>query len=299
MNMFGIWIEEKFNVYLASDMETTAIKTNRLDNVLGLTIVGLLGFFLYEETLVWMFNRYTGADSYYSHGFLVPFISLYFIFQQKDALKEAEQQSSLAGLFVMLFALLLHMLGTALYIFSISGFSIFFLVIGLSLFLFGKQKSKIIWFPLLFLLFMFPLPSAVITLVSFPLKMMAAKAGVWVVSTLGIPIYREGFNIFIPAGHLLVGNPCSGLRSLIAFLALGSIFAYITPISTSRKWLLFFLTIPIALFSNFVRVPLLILASHYWGLEAAAPDTFVHTGTGLFVFVLGFLLLLVSSKVLQ
>jgi len=297
--MFGIWIEEKFNVYSVPDMELTAIKANRLDNILGLTFVSLLVVYLYEVTLVWMYDRYTGADSYYSHAFLVPLISLFFIFKQKDKLEKAEQQSSTVGLFVMLFALFLHILGTALYIFSISGFSIFFLTIGLSLFLFGTEKSKIIWFPLLFLLFMFPLPAAVINLISFPLKMMAAKAGVWVVSTLGIPVYREGFNIFIPSGHLLVGNPCSGLRSLIAFLALGAIFAYIAPIATCKKWLLFFLTIPIALISNFVRVPLLVLASHYWGLEAAAPDTFVHTGTGILVFVLGFLLLLVSSKVLE
>lgn len=281
------------------DMELTEIKTNKYENILGLTIIGLIGVFLYKATLVWMFNRYTGADSYYSHGFLVPLISLYIIYNQRARFAQAEQPSSIAGLFIILFALFLHILGTALYIFSISGFSIFFLIIGLSLFLLGTETTKIMWFPLLFLLFMFPLPEAVINLISFPLKMAVAKVGVLVVSALGIPLYREGFNIYIPAGHLLVGNPCSGLRSLIAFLALGSIFAYIAHIAPAKKWLLFLLTIPIALFSNFVRVPLLVLASHYWGLEAAAPDTFIHTGSGLLVFVIGFLLLLAVAKVLE
>jgi exosortase len=165
--------------------------------------------------------------------------------------------------------------------------------------LFGKEIATAVWFPLFFLIFMFPLPQAVISLVSFPLKIFAAKAGVGVVGLFGIPVHGEGFNIIIPAGHLLVGNPCSGLRSLIAFLALGSVFAYMAPLATTRKWILFLLSIPIALLSNIVRVPILILVSHFWGLEAAAPDTLVHTGSGILVFVLGFLLLLFAAKVLE
>lgn len=275
------------------------MSNNKTINICGLTAIALLIVFAYKVTFLWMYGRYMGADSYYSHGFLVPFISLFFIYQQKDRLNKTEQKTSRAGLYILLFALMLHLLGTILYVFSISGFSLFVLVIGLSLYLFGPKISKIIWFPLLFLIFMFPLPGAIISLVSFPLKVLAAKVGVWVVALLGVPVHLEGFNIYIPAGHLLVGNPCSGLRSLIAFMALGSVFAYITPVGPGKKWFLFFLTIPIALLSNVTRVPMLILISHYFGLEAAAPDTFVHTGSGMLVFVIGFILLLTTAKVLE
>ncbi len=273
--------------------------TERAINVLGLTIIGVLVAFTYKATFLWMYERYIGADSYYSHGFLVPFVSLFFIYQQKEHLRQSEPEKSLTGLFVLIFALCLHILGTILYVFSVSGFSIFFLAIGLTLFLFGKEIAKVIWFALFFLIFMFPLPQAVISLFSFPLKIFAAKAGVWIVRLLGVPVHGEGFNIFIPAGHLLVGNPCSGLRSLISFLALGAVFAYMAPLSIGKKWILFLLSIPIALLSNIVRVPILILVSHYWGLEAAAPDTLVHTGSGVLVFVLGFLLLFFAAKVLE
>ena len=274
-------------------------KQNMAVNIIGLTIIGIFTVFAYKTTLMWMYDRYMGADSYYSHGFIVPFISLYFIYLQKENLAQIKPQNSVIGLIILFFSLFMHILGTLLYIFSISGFSIFFLIIGLSLFLFGKEISKILWFPILFLIFMFPLPQAVIGLISFPLKIFAAKAGVWITSLFGIPIYLEGFNILIPAGHLLVGNPCSGLRSLIAFLALGSIFAYLEPISTIKKWFLFFVSIPIALLSNIVRIPILIIVSNYWGLEAAAPDTLVHTGSGVLVFVLGFLLIFSAAKALE
>jgi exosortase len=274
-------------------------KYSKIINILGIAVITLLFFFTYKEILLWMYERYTGADSYYSHGFLVPFISIFFIYWQKDRLKEAKQSTNIVGLYIIIFALLLHLLGTTLYVFSISGFSIFFLVVGLALYFFGTKISKSIWFPLLFLVFMFPLPQALIGVVSFPLKIFAAKAGVWIVDSLGVPVHGEGFNIFIPAGHLLVGNPCSGLRSLISFLALGSVLAYLAPISTARKWILFLLSIPIAILSNVIRIPILILASHKWGLAAAAPDTFIHTGSGMLVFIIGFTLLLASAKVLE
>ena len=268
-------------------------------DIIGLIMIGMVIAFCHKTTFIWMYHRYMGADSYYSHGFLVPIVVFYFVYLQKEKLGKVEPTTSLLGLFFILFSLLLHILGTILFIFSISGFSVFFLIIGLSLFLYGKEISRIIWFPLLFLIFMFPMPEAVIGLISFPLKIFAAKAGVWITSMFGIPIYLEGFNITIPAGHLLVGNPCSGLRSLIAFLALGSIVAYLQPTSIIKKWFLFFLSIPIAVLSNIVRIPILIIVSNYWGLEAASPETMVHTGSGLFVFVLGFLLIFFIAKVLE
>jgi len=273
--------------------------SSRHVSLLAVTFLVVTISFTYWETLLWMYDRYMGADSYYSHGFLIPFISLFFVWQLKDQLQDVQLEPSWAGFALVLFSLGLHLLGTTLYIFSISGFSLFFLIIGLTLFLAGKEAGKIAWFPLSFLLFMFPLPMAVIGLVSFPLKIFAAKAGVWIVRSFGVPVYGEGFNITIPTGKLLVGNPCSGLRSLIAFLALGAVLAYMAKLSGVKKWVLFLCSIPIAVISNLVRVPILILVSHAYGLEAAAPDTLVHTGSGLLVFVLGFFLLLACAKVLE
>ena len=240
-----------------------------------------------------------GADSYYSHGLIIPFVSLFFVWQLRDKIAVAEVKSSNIGLAIIIFALMLHISGTLLYVFSISGFSLWFLIIGIILFLFGAEITRIAWFPLAFLGFMFPLPMAIIGTIAFPLKIFSAKAGVWIVSMLGVAVHGEGFNIFIPAGHLLVGNPCSGLRSLIAFMALGAIFAYITPVNIWKKLFLFVLAIPIALISNIIRVPVLILASEFGGLKSAAPGTLVHTGSGLLVFVVGIILLFFMARVLE
>jgi len=273
-------------------------KTILLSSIIfGLALL-LIFVISYHSILTWMFGRYMGADSYYSHGFIIPFVTAFLIWQKRQQLKSMTSEMSWLGLIIIIFAVLLHITGTILYIFSISGFSIFFLIFGSLLFLYGKQIAKIIWFPILFLVFMFPLPLAIITAISLPMKILVAKAGVAIVSFLGIPVFREGFNITIPAGNLLVGNPCSGLRSLIAFLALGAVFAYIMDTSKIKRLVIFIIAIPVAILSNMFRVPMLILISHFWGTKAAAPESFWHDASGIFVFVAGFFMMFLVTKFL-
>ncbi len=280
-----------------SSMDSMKNNSNTINYLFLLIIIGLF-IIGYYDIFQWMYGRYMGADSYYSHGFLVPFVSGYLIWLKKEELAQVQKKGSWIGLLLIITAVLIHIFGTAIYIFSVSGFSIWILIVGVSLFLYGTEVTRIILFPLLFLLFMFPLPGAIITMISFPLKVLVAQMGAKIASLIGIPLLLEGFVITIPQGDLLVGNPCSGLRSLIAFLSMGSLFAYFSDLSKGRQLFLFLLTIPIAIASNLVRVPILIYWSYKWGLESAAPDTLVHTGSGFVVFILGLLLLFVALRCL-
>lgn len=268
-------------------------------HLIFLPIILLLFVICYHSTLSWMYQRYMAPDSYYSHGFIIPFVSGYLIWQKRKQLTNERPEFSWWGLFFIFFAVIIHIIGTVFYIFSLSGFSIFFFIMGISFFIFGNNSTRIVLFPLTFLIFMFPLPTAFLTTILFPMKMLVAKASVELINFLGIPAHREGFYITITAGTMLVGNPCSGLRSLISFLALGSVFAHISSISNMKKWILFLLAIPIALLSNMVRVPILLFISHYWGLSAAAPDSFWHDASGIFVFVIGLFLLFYAGRVLR
>lgn len=252
----------------------------------------------YYDTIAWMVGRYLSPDSYYSHGFLIPFVTGYLIWLKRKELETMQNDTSWLGFSLVILAALVHLFGTAVYIFSVSGFSIWLFLIGTCLFMLGWKKTKKITFPLAFLLFMFPVPSALINMVSFPLKMLVANYGVKLLELTGIPIFREGFNIIIPQGTLLVGDPCSGLRSLITFLALGSLFAYMSNLPAIRKCVLFSMAIPVALLSNLLRVPILVLWSYKYGIAAAAPDTLVHTGSGIIVFILGMMLLYMSMYLL-
>ena len=263
-----------------------------------LLALGLLFIACYHQTLEWMYNRYVDPDSYYSQGFLIPFVSAYLVWGKRHELRKENAKVCPLGLLLVVAALLTHIAATVFYVFSLSGFSILMLLLGISVFLLGIALTRIILFPLAFLIFMFPVPTYLIEQISFPMKMLVAKTGVAMVELLGIPVYRSGLYITIPAGQLLVANPCSGLWSLIAFLALGTLLAHMTQLSLWRKGLLILLTIPVALVSNMARVPMLILISHFWGLQAAAPHTAIHTATGVFMFILGLFLLLGTAELL-
>ena len=279
-------------------MKTQTSKLSLQSHLIFLTLFTALFILCYHSTLKWLYVRATEVDSYYSHAFLIPIVSAFLIWRNRDQIKEMHAEKSWVGLIFVVFAVLLHILGTILYVFSISGFSIFFLIIGAALFVFGKEITKAISFPLGYLAFMFPLPLAILTAIAFPMKMLAAKAGVAVVRLFGVSVLRQGFTLTIPAGELVVGNPCSGIRSLIAFLALGAVLAYLQRASNTKKVILFFSAFPIALLSNMVRVPLLILIAHFWGMKAASPESLFHDAAGMFVFVVGFLMLLLAAKVL-
>jgi len=246
-----------------------------------------------------MIVRFGGVDSYYSHGYLIPFIVAFLIWRKRERLKNMSPTGSKWGLAIIILALLLHLTGTVLYVFSLSGFSIYLLIIGATLFLFGKEIAKELAFPLGYIILMFPLPLAVMTAISFPLKLVAVKLGSSIVRMLGVPILREGFNISVPGGNLVVGNPCSGLRSILSFFVVGMLLAYLIPASFPRKAILILSIIPVAILSNIIRVPLLILIAYHWGQPAASPESPLHTLTGVLAFLLGIGLLLAISKILQ
>ena len=151
--------------------------------IIYILIPVLLFIACYHDVLTWMYGRCSSVDSYYSHAFLIPFVSGFLIWKKRQRLKSMTPEISLWGLIIITFAVLMHIAGTILYVFSISGFSIFFLAIGSSLFLFGRKITSEIKFPLSFLIFMFPLPLAILTAVSFPMK----RLKVWWVGGIRSP----------------------------------------------------------------------------------------------------------------
>ena len=135
-----------------------------------ISIILLLFIISYHSVLSWMYGRYMSSDSYYSHGFIIPFLSAFLVWRKRENLRDVKTECSWWGLLLIIVSALIHITGTILYVFSVSGFSIFFLILGMSLFLFGKNISRVIIFPLVFLIFMFPVPEAFISVLSFPLK---------------------------------------------------------------------------------------------------------------------------------
>ena len=101
----------------------------------------------YLPTLNWMINRWSAPESYYGHGFLIPFVSLFLIWRKIKFLKAAKISTEMSGLTVVIIGLLMHIVCAALKIYFISGFSFVIVLYGLVLFCFGKEATRMVLFP--------------------------------------------------------------------------------------------------------------------------------------------------------
>jgi len=266
--------------------------------VLGVLCIGAF-IYAFNDTIIWLYERYTYPDSDYSHGFLIPFISGYFIWKKRKVLENISLAGSKIGLALVGLAILIHIASVWTHIFFTSGFSILLFLVGFSLYFFGREFTKSISFPLAFLFFMFPLPMGAISAVSFPLKLLVSNLAGAALSILGFPLYREGAVVHLAQTTLTIDDPCSGIRSMISLLALGALIAYISHATLLRKGILFISTIPIAIFSNVLRVCALILAANWLGSQWAMPEHWFHTVSGMGVFGVSMVILFLLLRILE
>lgn len=149
--------------------------------------------------------------------------------------------------------------------------------------LFGGALIRSIWFPLLYLALTLPPPDSVVAAVTQPIKIAISEWAVSLLHFLGYPIASSGVTIQIAQYELLVAAACAGLNSIISLGAICLFYGYLRHRTNFAAFAVIALSvIPIAVFSNFIRVLILILITYYLG-EAAAQG-FLHDFAGLTMF---------------
>jgi len=248
-------------------------------------------------TIFWMTDRWFAADSYYSHGVLVPFISLFLILKKRERFKQIPFSPSPWGMRLFLFGIISYWISAILHVYFTSGFSMLVISMALILHFYGKNALKEILFPLLFLVFMIPLPLIIIAFICFKLKIMAAHLATLTLNSIGLPAIEESSLIKMRHCYVLVEDSCGGLKSLISLTALGSIFAYQLRSDIFKKSLLFLSAIPIATLTNAGRIVFLSAVSEVYGTGYA--QGLLHNLSGYLVFAFSFLLLYAVKKHLE
>ncbi len=260
-------------------------------------ILFILAIIAYVPTFIWMFDRWAAKDTYYSHGFLIPLISVFIIWLKRDRLQGLRIIPSNLGWLFFIPGILIHILSAVWRVYFTSGFSLLLVLIGLILLSLGKGFLREILFPVLFLAFMIPLPLIAIAHLSFNLKILAAQASTVLINKLGVPAIREGSVIKTMHSYIVVEDPCSGIRSLIALIALGTLITYFSNLTRPKKAILFLSSGPVAISTNIIRIVSLSLASEMYG-EGVTTGLF-HTVMGVAVFVFAFLGLLLIERILE
>jgi len=261
-----------------------------------LVIAGVLLAVIYAPIVPSMVAQWND-DPNYSHGFLIPLISGWFLWRDRKALAELTPSPHWSGIPLLLFGMLLLVVGYAGTEYFTMRSSLIVIVAGIVLYWFGREIFKSAALPIGYLFFMVPLPYILYDSVAFPLKLFITKSSVWILKNLGVVIWREGNIIILPQTVLEVADACSGLRSLVSLLALGVAYAFTSELTSTKRLILIFSTLPIAIATNMFRVVMTgYLAQHY---GAAAAEGFFHEFAGLAVFALGMLLLALVGTVMQ
>jgi exosortase B len=144
----------------------------------------------------------------------------------------------------------------------------------------GWPTLRAFWFPVLFFVFMVPLPGALVDALTGPLKLSVSQVTVHILDAAGYPIAREGVIITIGQYQLLVADACSGMNSMFSLSALGLLFMYLTArASVLHNALMLVSILPIAFAANIVRVLVLILITFHFGDEAG--QGFLHGSAGM------------------
>ncbi len=230
-------------------------------NCVKILIIGSLFCYLFHNEIQAIVHRWL-TDSSWSHGLLIPLFSLYFINQHKSEILSLRTKPSYLGLFFLI-------CGIVFYPFNIVHFQYgYFRPIGMIatlgaivLFLGGWSLVKYMWLPVGFLVFAVPLPQRYYVSLTMPMRHLAAKVVAALLNLVSqmeaaasgvvIDVIYKGQRL---EPSLNVAEACSGMRLLMAFLALGVAMAYLHYRPIWQRLVLLASTIPIAILCNIVRV---------------------------------------------
>jgi len=247
---------------------------------------------LYVPSLVDLFRGVWASDEQ-MHGPIVLGISCWLIYRNWQTMVQASEgaPANRWGWVFVVFALLLYILGRSqdILIFEIG--SVIWLLVGVGLLTRGTVAVKTQWFALFFMLFMVPLPSQVVDLVTMPMKMAVSYVAELVLFWVGYPIGRNGVILQIGQYMLLVADACAGLHTLLTLEALGLLYLnLVRRDSLFRNVGLAILIVPISFTANVIRVMALSLITYHFG--DAAGQGFLHGFAGMVLFLSALLLII-------
>ena len=258
-------------------------------------IIGLL--ILYVPTVQYLAENLWHLDDH-AHGPIIVVVVLYLFWQKREVFSQpTENLQPVLGSVLLFVGLLTYAIGRSQEILFFEIGSLIPVLAGITLITTGKQGISKLWFAIFFTLFIIPLPSPVVDLMTNPLKQYISVFAENILYELGYPIARSGVVISIGSYQLLVADACSGLHSMFSLSALGFLYLHLMQYKNwLRNAVIIGSILPIAFLANLIRVITLILVTYYFGDEVG--QGFVHKFAGMFLFVTSLIFLFLFDGVL-
>ncbi|MDX9867307.1 MAG: exosortase/archaeosortase family protein [Kiritimatiellia bacterium] len=260
-------------------------------------IIGLAALIHYRAMFVATAAMFAEPLEDMSHGWLVPVFSLYVLWRQRNALRAAAGRPDGAGAGWVALFLVIAWFGSRGGQSRMEQVSFIGLVWSVPYALWGRRVERLMRFPAAFLFFAVPL-SSFLDFFTIHLRLVTSVLATGILNGLGLAVERSGTALFsrVPGGtfNVDVADPCSGIRSLFALMALTAAYAYFTRKGLWRKWALFACSLPIAMIGNMVRIMSICLIARWFGQETATG--FYHDYSGYVVFLVGVLLMVQAGE---
>ena len=219
----------------------------------------------------------------YSHGYLLPVISAFLIWQQRSVLEKTAFSGSWAGLVILGLGIVLMVAGKLSTLYVVTQYAFLVVLGGLLLSFMGWRGFRIILVPYLLLVFMIPLPNFLYNNLSSQLQLVSSQLGVEVIRMFGISVHLEGNVIDLGNYKLQVVEACNGLRYLFPLMSFGFICAYLFKAPFWQRAVIFLSTIPITVLMNSFRIGVIGVLVDNWGIAQA--EGFLHDFEGWVIFM--------------
>lgn len=242
---------------------------------------------LYNLAMVWK------SDEDMGHGFFVPLIAGYILWQRRFKLAAVRPEPNYWALLLIGWGAVQLMLGTLGAELFLARSAFLISLVGVIWFLGGTKILRAVAFPLSLLVFMIPIPAIIYSRITLPLQMFASFVAEHVLGLVNIPVLRDGNVLELASQKLSVAEACSGIRSLLSLSFLSLIYAYFFDAKVWMRWALLIGTIPIAIAANAARVSITgILSEVRTDLAQGA----FHLFEGWVLFLVALVLLVVLHK---
>jgi exosortase len=242
------------------------------------------------QPLASLMQSAAGSD-YYSHIVLIPFVTVYFLYQYRKDILERRGAAMLPGGLVIGGALAAYVAARLLQVqlgpndfASLTTFSSVAFFVGGFILLYGIAAFRAAQFPLLFLLFAIPIPQILLDWFIYILQVGSTEVTEWLFQLTGTDYIRNGFIYRLPNITIQVAKECSGIRSSIALIITGVLAGHLFLRTGWRKLILVAAMIPFTIFKNGVRILTLSLLAIYVDTKFITDSWLHHTGG--FVFYL-------------
>lgn len=231
-----------------------------------------------------------GFQQELSHSYFIPVISVWMLWDRREALIHSIGRSSVLALPLIAFALFMVFSLKQLNVFLLEHIGMMAFFVAVPLLVGGMSLLRLTIIPIVYLAFMIPPPFWVITVTSWNFQLWSSELGVAMIRLFDVPVLLEGNVIELGNITLQVVEACSGLRYLFPFLSLGALAAYFYRGPIWQRLVVVLSTIPITIVMNSFRIAITGVLSDRYG--PSHTEGFLHFFEGWVVFLFCIALLL-------